>query len=159
VKLFLCFFLTERHAMKAYWESGGIAPRILDLGTRRIWVVSFTSRPLNPQEKSPCHPLDRTLGGYQSRSDSSGEEKNSQLLPGLEPPIIQPVAQRYTTELSQLQCELNCCLIPLQVSVYFLCFCQMKTESQWLTRNWQIMQPQNPTRANPPVLPPEAQTH
>jgi hypothetical protein len=28
----------------------------------------------------------------------AGEEKNSQLLPGLEPLIIQPVAQRYTTE-------------------------------------------------------------
>jgi hypothetical protein len=30
VKLRLC--LTEYHAMKAYWESGGIAPRILNLG-------------------------------------------------------------------------------------------------------------------------------
>jgi hypothetical protein len=27
-------FLTDHHAMKAYWVSGGIAPRILDLGTR-----------------------------------------------------------------------------------------------------------------------------
>jgi hypothetical protein len=26
--------LTEHYAMKAYWGSGGIAPRILDLGTR-----------------------------------------------------------------------------------------------------------------------------
>jgi hypothetical protein len=32
VKLSLC--LTEHHAMQAYWGSGGIAPRILDLGTR-----------------------------------------------------------------------------------------------------------------------------
>jgi hypothetical protein len=32
VKLSLC--LTEHHAMKAYWGSGGIAPLILDLGTR-----------------------------------------------------------------------------------------------------------------------------
>jgi len=29
LKLFLCFSLTEHHAMKAYWGSGGIAPRIL----------------------------------------------------------------------------------------------------------------------------------
>jgi hypothetical protein len=36
-KLFLC--LTEHHAMKAYWGSGGIAPLILDLGTR--WMVSI----------------------------------------------------------------------------------------------------------------------
>jgi len=34
VKLSLCF-LTEHHSMKAYWGSGDIAPRILDLGT--IW--------------------------------------------------------------------------------------------------------------------------
>jgi hypothetical protein len=27
-------FLTEHHAMKAYWWSGGIAPRILELGSR-----------------------------------------------------------------------------------------------------------------------------
>jgi hypothetical protein len=26
------FLLTEHHAMKAYWGSGGIAPLILDLG-------------------------------------------------------------------------------------------------------------------------------
>jgi hypothetical protein len=32
VKLSLC--LTKHHAMKAYWGSGGIAPFILDLGTR-----------------------------------------------------------------------------------------------------------------------------
>jgi len=29
----------------------------------------------------------------------AGEDKNSQLLPGLESPIIQPVVQSYTTEL------------------------------------------------------------
>jgi hypothetical protein len=32
VKLFL--FLIKHHAMKTYLGSGGIAPRILDLGTR-----------------------------------------------------------------------------------------------------------------------------
>jgi hypothetical protein len=26
-------FLTQHHAMKTYWGSGGIDPRILDLGT------------------------------------------------------------------------------------------------------------------------------
>jgi hypothetical protein len=40
------------------------------------------------------------MGGPQSRSEDAGEERNSQLLLGLEPPIIKPVAQRYTTELS-----------------------------------------------------------
>jgi hypothetical protein len=85
--------------MKAYSGSGGIAPCILDLGTRRKWVVSFTPRPLYPQGKSPWYPLDRELGGPQSQFGHGGEEKNSQPHPALEPPIIQPVAQRYTTEL------------------------------------------------------------
>jgi hypothetical protein len=62
-------------------------------------VVSFKPRPLYPQVKTLCYPLDRRLGEPQSRSGHSGEEKNSQPLPGLELPIIQPVAQRYYTEL------------------------------------------------------------
>jgi hypothetical protein len=46
--------------------------------------------------------LDRRLSGLQSRFGCVDEEKNSQLLPGLEPPIIQPVAQLHITELSWL---------------------------------------------------------
>jgi hypothetical protein len=45
-------------------------------------------------------PLDRSLGGLQSRTGRYGEEKNSGPFPGLEPPTIQPVAQSYTIELS-----------------------------------------------------------
>jgi hypothetical protein len=41
-------------------------------------VVSFTTRPLYPQGKSPWYPLDRRLGGPQSRSGCGGEEKNSE---------------------------------------------------------------------------------
>jgi len=44
--------LTEHHAMRSYWGSGGIAPRILDHRTRWRWAVSFTSRPLYPHGKS-----------------------------------------------------------------------------------------------------------
>jgi hypothetical protein len=65
-------------------------------------VVSFTHRPLYPHRKSPWYPLDRKLDGPQSRSGRGGEEKNSKLLPGLEPPTIQSVAQRYMTELSRI---------------------------------------------------------
>jgi hypothetical protein len=43
-----------------------------------------------PPEKSPWLPLDRRLGGPQSQSGCSGEEKNSQCLLGLKPLIIQP---------------------------------------------------------------------
>jgi hypothetical protein len=55
-----------------------------------------------PQGNSPWYPLDRRLFGTQSWSRRGGEEKNSQPLPGLKPPIFQPVARRYTTELSRL---------------------------------------------------------
>jgi hypothetical protein len=60
--------------MKAYWRSGGIAPPILDLGTKWRLVVSFTCR------ERARYPLDRRLGGPQSRSGRGGEEKNSQPL-------------------------------------------------------------------------------
>jgi len=55
-----------------------------------------------PPGKEPLYPLCRRLSGPQSRSGHGGEEKNSQSLMGLEPPIIQPVVQRHTTELSRL---------------------------------------------------------
>jgi hypothetical protein len=55
-----------------------------------------------PPGKEPLVSLDRRLSGPQSQPGRGDEEKNSQLLLGFEPPIIQPVAQRYATELSQL---------------------------------------------------------
>jgi hypothetical protein len=55
-----------------------------------------------PPGKDQWYPLDRRLGGPQRWSEHGGEEKNSQPLLGLEPLIIQPIAQCYTTELSQL---------------------------------------------------------
>jgi hypothetical protein len=56
------------------------------------------SRSLYTQGKRPWYPLDSRLGGPQNRSGHGGEEKNFQLLSGLEPPIIQPIVQRYTAE-------------------------------------------------------------
>jgi hypothetical protein len=56
---------------------------------------------LPPRKKSPWYLLGMRLGGPQSRSGHGDEDKNSQPLPGLQPPIIQPVAQCYTTELSR----------------------------------------------------------
>jgi len=58
--------------MRAYCGSGGIAPHILALVTRRMWVVNFTTRPLYPR-----YPLERRLGGLQRRSGSGGEGKHS----------------------------------------------------------------------------------
>jgi hypothetical protein len=55
--------------------------------------------PLYLQGKRPWYLLYRRLGGPQSRSLRGDKEKNTQPLPELEPPVIQFVAQRYTTEL------------------------------------------------------------
>jgi hypothetical protein len=89
LKLFLCFFFNSAPLHEGVLGSRGRSPRILDLGTRWRWVVGFTARPLYPQGKKPWCPLNRSLGGSQSRSGRGGEEKNSQPLLEIEPPIIQ----------------------------------------------------------------------
>jgi hypothetical protein len=76
--------LTEHHAMKTYWGVEDLHS-FFDLGTRCRRVVNFTPRPLYPQGNRPWYPLDRRLGGPQSRSGHGGEEKDSQPLPGIEP--------------------------------------------------------------------------
>jgi hypothetical protein len=99
-KLPLC--LTKHQAMKAYWGSGSIAPRILDLGTRWRWVVSFTYR-------NPRYPPDRRLGGPQSRSEC-GVRKIFSLSLESNPDhvIVQPVASRYTDWAIQALCVCVC---------------------------------------------------
>jgi hypothetical protein len=82
VKLPLC--LTKHRSMKTYWGSGGIAPRnltsALDGGE---WSASRPGR-FCTRERAPWYPLVRGLGGPQSRSERGGEEKNSELSPGIE---------------------------------------------------------------------------
>jgi len=46
--------LTKHHTKKTYCESGGIAPRIFDISTRRSWVFRFTSRSVYSRERNPC---------------------------------------------------------------------------------------------------------
>jgi hypothetical protein len=79
--------------MEAYWGSGGKAPRILDLCTRQRCGANFTATPLYPKRKSHWYPLKGRRGG-RAGMDSVVKKK---ILPGLEPPIIQPVTQRYST--------------------------------------------------------------
>jgi hypothetical protein len=74
--------------------SGRIAPRILSLGTWWMRVVSLTPRPLHPQGENLWYPLDRRLGGTQSRCWCSGEEENPFTVPaGNRIPVVQPLAQ------------------------------------------------------------------
>jgi hypothetical protein len=61
--------------------------------------VQLHAPAIYPQGKSSWYPLDRRLGGPQSRFGHGGEEKYSQPMPGFEPAIIPPVTQRHTTEL------------------------------------------------------------
>jgi hypothetical protein len=66
-------------------------------------VVSFTPRPLYSQGKNPWYPLDGRLGGPQSRCGRGGVKKkpaSAGTLPSL--PIIQLIAQHYTTELYRI---------------------------------------------------------
>jgi len=64
--------------------SGGIAPRVLNFGTRWRWVVSFTLRPHYPR-RSPQYPSDRRLRRPQSRLRSGCEKNKSLSLPGVAP--------------------------------------------------------------------------
>jgi hypothetical protein len=75
------------HAVKAKRGNGSMAPLILDLGSRRRWVVNFT-----PQEMNPQCTMNRKLGWIHSQSGHFAEEKNLLLLPGIEPQIILPIA-------------------------------------------------------------------
>jgi hypothetical protein len=49
------------HAMRVYRGSRGIAPTILNLGTRWRWVVNFTPRPLYSWERTPV-PIEQKAG-------------------------------------------------------------------------------------------------
>jgi hypothetical protein len=82
-KLSLC--LIKHHAMNRYRVAEVYNFTILDPSNRWRWVVSFTLRPLYTRGNGPQHPLDRGLGGPQSRSGRSGGEKSFLPLPGIEP--------------------------------------------------------------------------
>jgi len=98
--LSLCLNLAPHH--EGVLGNGGIAYAFLTsaLGGGE-WSASRAGRYI-PRE-SPWYPFNRRPGGTQSRSERGSKEKNSQPLPGLEYPFIQPVAKRYTTELSWLK--------------------------------------------------------
>jgi hypothetical protein len=54
-------------------RSGCIDPHFLDLGISWRWEVSSTPRPFYHRGNSSWYPLDRRLGGLQSRSGRRGE--------------------------------------------------------------------------------------
>jgi hypothetical protein len=89
--------LTKHHAVKMFW-GGGIAPRILDFGTRRRWVVSSTARPLYPWGRAlGTHWIGGWVG---TRAVLDAVEKRKTHSPrresNLRTPIVHPVPSRFT---------------------------------------------------------------
>jgi hypothetical protein len=52
-KVVPALFLTKHHAMKAYWGSGCITARILNLGTRWRWVSTSGAGRFTPRDSAP----------------------------------------------------------------------------------------------------------
>jgi hypothetical protein len=95
-KLSLC--LTKHHAMKTYWRNGGLAPRILDLGTRRRWVVTFTPRQHYPREADPGTNCIEGWVDNRAVLDTAGKTKipSPHRESNTRTPIVQHLAQPYT---------------------------------------------------------------
>jgi hypothetical protein len=99
VKLSL-LFITEHHAIKAYWGSGGIFQCMLDIGTRRNGQLHISAA--NPRERAPGIHCIGGWVGPRAGLDAVVRRKISSPYRNSNPPIMQPVAQRYTTKLSRL---------------------------------------------------------
>jgi hypothetical protein len=129
-------------------------------------VVSFTLRPLYPQGNNSCYPFVRSLDGPQNRSELGGEEKNSQPLPGLETSIIQPVAQRHTTELSRLLIRVMTMMMMMMmiIIIIIIIITAYKKEQQRNRPKGHLALPQNQTflfiySCSPPPPPPPHYSH
>jgi hypothetical protein len=77
--------------------SGCIDPHFLDLGTSWRWVVSSTPLPLYPRERVPGTHF---VGGWVDPRAGLDHMEKWKFLPHRDsysrPPIVQPVASRYT---------------------------------------------------------------
>lgn len=68
--------------MKEYWKSENMAPPILNLGVRYIWVFSFNPRSRYCQGRSQRYPLNRMVcGGSHSRCGRFGKTKHKSIFP------------------------------------------------------------------------------
>jgi hypothetical protein len=96
MKLSLCFQLSTTPWRRI--RSGGIIPRILNLGIRWMWVISFRPRLLYPQGKTPGTHWIRGCVGPRTVLDVMVKRKILSPCRESNPktPIVQPVAQSYT---------------------------------------------------------------
>jgi hypothetical protein len=145
VKLSLCFLLSTR---KGYWGSRRITPRILDLGSRWKWVVSFTPGRFIPRERAlGTHWIGGRVGPRHC-----GEEKNSESLPGLETAIVQPVSQPYTTELSWLLHECVSESKITHISSFGIIWSLVARFTLWSLSPWEITQVSFELEAEPVLI-------
>ena len=90
--------------MKVYRGSRGIAPLILNLDTRWRRGVYFTLRPPYLRERTPSpFEYEARLGGRDSPSVRSWEDKYLLVLRGFEPRSAQPLANYYIDYVSFVQ--------------------------------------------------------
>jgi hypothetical protein len=78
VQVKLSLYLTKYRAMKTCLEVEG---------TGQLHAPAT----LHPEKNNLRYPLDRRLGGPQSRSGSGAEEKKIPAPPGNQTPVVQPV--------------------------------------------------------------------
>jgi hypothetical protein len=135
--------LNKHHDLRTYW-GGVIAPWILDLGTRRRWVVASRPSHFTVGGESPTYQLDRRLGGTQSRSGRGGEERNSRLCreSNLRIPIVQLVI--YT----KFQGEVWRVVTPWNVAVgcqHFRGPCCLHHQGEFLLKPLKFIIPSHPT--------------
>jgi hypothetical protein len=63
------------HVVKTYTKNGGLAPLILNLGTRWSFVVILMTQTLYHGGKKPLGPMKEAAGGPQTRSGGFGGKK------------------------------------------------------------------------------------
>jgi hypothetical protein len=91
------------HAMKALWGEKLQILLILDLGTRRGWVVSVTSRPrFSPGERTPGTHCTGNLESPRAGLDTETGGKILSPLPGIEPRSPDLLACRHYTDWATL---------------------------------------------------------
>jgi hypothetical protein len=107
VKFSLC--LIRYHAMMTY-GSGDLTPRILDLGFRWKWVVTFMYQSVYSGRKSTGYPWDTRTDGPQSRSREMREKISSSNQNWT--PAVQPVTRGPWTILCRLSMYAFVCVRP-----------------------------------------------
>lgn len=104
-KLSLCLISRPLHNENVL-GSEDITPRILNIETRRMSVVSFTPRPLYPRERAPGTEWTRGLSRLQSCSGRCDGKKNILTLQGNElihwPSSPRPTVVQYQLTLKQI---------------------------------------------------------